>query len=470
MIENIHYASISTVSQLIKSKTLSPVELTEFMLNRIETVDGTLKSFATLCADSAMQAAEAAEKEIMAGNYRGLLHGIPLAVKDLCYTQGIRTMGGLKVRREFVPSYDATVVTKLQEAGAILLGKLNLTEGALSAYNSDFDIPVNPWGSKLWSGVSSSGSGVATAAGLCFGSLGTDTGGSIRYPSMANGIVGLKPSYGLISRHGVMELARSLDHVGPMTRSVLDAAILFDAIAGYDARDETSLKRDDLRVSEHLDSGIDGLRIGIDEQYYKAGTNSGLIIALENAIDTFREMGVELVPVSMPNSDPMELRDLWLPICGYEAALAHRETYPERKEDYGGYLSDVLEIGHAMNAEQYERSISKRKEYNYRFETELKKVDAVVCPAGGHVMEVEKEAQYGDSQAMKEVIKHFQGQFTIPADLAGTPSLTLPCGFSEDHRPYALQLLGPKFSEANLCRLGHAFEQCNVWHLRHPQI
>ena len=189
MIDSIHFASISKVADLLQRKEISAVELTEFMLNRIEALDVNLKSYATICADHAMEAAIKAEREIIAGNYRGQLHGIPIAVKDLCFTNGIPTVGGLKVRRNIVPDFDATVVEKLSDAGSVLLGKLNLTEGALSGYNPDFDIPVNPWGSKLWAGVSSSGSGVATAAGLCFGSLGTDTGGSIRYPSMANGIV-----------------------------------------------------------------------------------------------------------------------------------------------------------------------------------------------------------------------------------------------------------------------------------------
>jgi len=191
MSESIQYANISSVASLLKSKEISPVELTEFMLNRIEFVDAGLNSYAYVCADLAIGAALKAEQEIVAGNYKGPLHGVPIAVKDLFYTKNVPTSGGLKVRRNFVPDFNATVVDKLLDAGAILLGKLNLTEGALSGYNPDFDIPINPWGSDLWAGVSSSGSGVATAAGLCFASLGTDTGGSIRYPSMANGTVGL---------------------------------------------------------------------------------------------------------------------------------------------------------------------------------------------------------------------------------------------------------------------------------------
>jgi amidase len=193
------------VARLIQSGEISPVELTQLMLDRIEAVDGRLHSYATLMAEHALETARATDRKIGSGAYRGPLHGIPVAVKDLCYTKGVRTMGGLGVLADFVPEYDATAVAKLEQAGAILLGKLNLTEGAIGGYHPDFEVPVNPWDESLWPGASSSGSGVATAAGLCFASLGTDTGGSIRFPSMSNGTVGLKPTYGRVSRDGVSE-------------------------------------------------------------------------------------------------------------------------------------------------------------------------------------------------------------------------------------------------------------------------
>ncbi len=201
----LHYASLMDVARLIQSGEISPVELTQLMLDRIEAVDGRLHSYATLMAEHALETARATDRKIGSGAYRGPLHGIPVAVKDLCYTKGVRTMGGLGVLADFVPEYDATAVAKLEQAGAILLGKLNLTEGAIGGYHPDFEVPVNPWDESLWPGASSSGSGVATAAGLCFASLGTDTGGSIRFPSMSNGTVGLKPTYGRVSRDGVSE-------------------------------------------------------------------------------------------------------------------------------------------------------------------------------------------------------------------------------------------------------------------------
>lgn len=470
MADSIHYASLSHAAKLIQTGELSPVELTQLMLSRITEVDKTLLSYATVTADRAMLAAKKAEAEITAGKYKGPLHGIPIAVKDLCFTKDIKTMGGLKVRKDFVPSFDATVVEKLETAGAILLGKLNLTEGALSGYNPDFDIPVNPWGANLWAGVSSSGSGVATAAGLCFASLGTDTGGSIRYPSMANGIVGLKPTYGRVSRFGVLALAESLDHVGPMTRTVKDAAVVFEAIAGFDHRDETSLRAVVPNILDSLSLDLSGIKIGVDERYISEGTNLGLVSAITKVLETLVQLGAELVSVSMPEDGPVELRAAWLPVTAYEALQAHADTYPARAADYGGYLGDVLELGLNMTESDYAAAMHLRAEITGRFEAQLANVDAVICPSGGSVFEVEKELQYGDMKTLKPVIQNFQGQFTIPADLAGTPAITVPCGFSEANTPYTVQFLGSRLSELTLCRIAYAYEQASNWHLRHPSL
>jgi amidase len=466
----IHYDKLHEVAELIRSKQISPVELTLALLERISSVDASLLSYATVTADLALSQAARAEKEILAGNYLGPLHGIPIAVKDLCFTKNISTKGGLQVLKDFVPSYNATVVEKLNTAGAVLLGKLNLTEGALSGYNPNFPIPVNPWGEHLWAGVSSSGSGVATAAGLCFGAIGTDTGGSIRYPAMANGIVGLKPSYGRVSRYGVFPLAESLDHVGPMTRSTLDAAIMLEAMAGQDSLDSTSLDASFRVVDIAGATNLQGVRIGVDESYMFEGTDEGLVLALSAVLEVLRSLGAELVSLTMPSDGPMDLRNAWLPVTAYEAYKAHAANYPSRADEYGGYLGNVLKLGMSMSEQDYAKASSRRAQISNRFETQLAKVDAVICPSGGSVFRVEKEPQYGDMEAMKPVIQQFQGQFTIPADLAGTPTLTVPCGFSEANTPYAVQFLGSKLSEATLCRIGMAFEAETQWHSHHPVI
>lgn len=468
--EPIHYRSLSSAAEAIRDGQLSPVELTEKLLSRIGSVDGQLMSYATVMTEQAMESAREAEQEIQAGNYKGPLHGVPIGLKDLFFTAGTRTMGGLKVLREFVPDYDATVVRKLREAGAVILGKLNLTEGALSGYHRDFPIPVNPWSEDLWAGVSSSGSGVATAAGLCFASLGTDTGGSIRYPAMANGIVGLKPTYGRVSRYGVLELAASLDHIGPMTRSVKDAAIVFEAIAGFDDNDSSSLRDSVPRITESLTDELTGLRIGVDEHYLSGGTKPALVDAIHGVIEVLRQLGAEIVAVPMPKSDPMDLRNAWLPICAYEAHKAHSATYPSRADEYGGYFGDVLEMGATMSAEDYANSTALRQKISEQYESALEVVDAVICPSGGSVFAVEKEVQYGNMETLRPVIQNFQGQFTIPADLAGTPTITVPCGFSGEGHPYAVQFLGSRLSELNLCRIAHAYELATQWHRRHPTI
>ena len=460
----LHFSSLTNVARLIESKQLSPVELTQMMLDRIAAVDARLKSYATVMTDHAMAAARAAEQEIQAGNYRGPLHGVPVAVKDLCYTKGVRTMGGSGVLADFVPDHDATVVSKLQEAGAVMLGKLNLTEGATAGYHPDFDIPVNPWGEDLWAGVSSSGSGVATAAGLCFASLGTDTGGSIRFPAAANGIVGLKPTYGRVSRYGVLPLAESLDHVGPMTRRTADAAIVFEAIAGFDPNDSTSLQEPVPNMLDELNRGVDGLRIGFDRQYASEIDDPGLVASIEEVLGQLESQGARIVDVTMP-----DLPDGAVTLLRAEARDAHRANYPSRAEEYGPYVRDVLASATEVTEDQYAEAGAVRREFSERFQAMLSIVDALASPAGRVPFVVSKELQSGRMLPLLEKLR-FPSQFTFPANLAGTPTLSLPCGFSEAGLPYTIQLMGSRLSEALLCRIGHAYEETTEWHERHPPV
>ena len=282
--ETPHYESLLSLAARIEARQVSPVAITRHLLERIERLEPSLHAYATVMAATALESAKRAEAEIAAGSYRGPLHGVPVAVKDLCYTKGVPTMGGMAIYRDFVPDFDATVVKRLDQAGAILLGKLNLTEGAMVGYHPDFEVPRSPWDPDLWPGASSSGSGVATAAGLCFGSLGTDTGGSIRYPSQTAGIVGLKPTYGRVSRHGVLPLAPSMDHVGPMTRRVADAAAMLQVIGGPDPNDPTTLDVPVPDLFTTLDAGVKGLRIGYDATFSTEGVDPRLVTAIENAL------------------------------------------------------------------------------------------------------------------------------------------------------------------------------------------
>jgi amidase len=470
--EAIHYRSLQEVGRRIASQEVSPIELTHHMLNRIAKVDARLRSYATVMKEQALTAARVAEQEIRAGKYRGPLHGVPIAVKDLCCTKGIRTMGGTPVLKGFVPDVDATVVSKLHEAGAVLLGKLNLTEGAMAGYHADFDIPVNPWAARHWPGLSSSGSGVATAAGLCFGAIGTDTGGSIRFPSSACGVVGLKPTYGRVSRFGVLALAESLDHVGPMARQAGDVAILFDAIAGSDPKDPTSLQEPVPNTFAEIARGIDGLRLGIDRDYALAGVDRGQAAAIEEALQLLTSLGVRIVGVHMPNLTGMA--DAWFVLCSSEAATAHAANYPSRANEYGPYFREVLQLGAGWTARELAAARQRQAAIAAEFMTLLDSVDALACPAGGApAWPISKEIQVGSMAAYHEAwaaASPRSTDFTMPMNLAGTPAICLPCGFSDEGLPYSIQFAGRRLSEPALCRIAHAYEQATPWHVRHPSV
>jgi amidase len=470
--EAIYFLSLQEIGRRIASREVSPYELAQGMLDRIAKVDVRLKSYATVMRGPALTAARAAEQEIRTGRYRGPLHGVPIAVKDLCCTKGTRTMGGTAVLKGFVPELDATVVMKLQDAGAVLLGKLNLTEGAMAGYHPDFDVPLNPWAANRWPGISSSGSGVATAAGLCFGAIGTDTGGSIRFPSSACGVVGLKPTYGRVSRFGVLALADSLDHVGPMARQVGDVAILFDAIAGNDPEDPTSLREPAPTTFADLALGIDGLRIGIDREYALAGIDRGEAMSIEEALQVLTGLGARIIDARMP--DLTGLADAWFVLCSSEAAAAHAANYPSRAREYGPYFREVLQIGSDVTAERLAAARQRRAQISAEFTALLDSVDALVCPAGGApAWPVSREIQVGSMAAYHEAwaaASPRSTDFTMPMDMAGTPAICLPSGFSGEGLPYSIQFAGRHLSEPVLCRIAHAYEQATRWHVRHPNV
>jgi amidase len=442
------------------------------MLERIAKVDSALKSFATVMREQALADAAASLREMEAGRYRGPLHGVPIGIKDLCYTKGVRTMGGTAVLRDFIPTFDSTVVSKLRAAGAVVLGKLNLSEGAAAGYNPSFDVPINPWRADRWPGLSSSGSGVATAAGLCFASIGTDTGGSIRMPSSANGVVGLKPTYGRVSRFGVLAMAPSLDHVGPMARNVADAAVLFDAIAGFDPQDPTSLNEPPSNVLGQIDRGVRNLRIGLDRGYALKGIDSGQAAALESAVKVLESLGAQLVEIKMPKV--ADVVDTWLPICSSEMAAAHAANYPSRASEYGPYLREFLESGRRVTPQQLSSARKRRAELTTQFAALLNSVDAMAGPAGGDpAWPITHELQVGPLPAYHaawSAAAPRSAEFTIPMDLAGVPSICLPCGFAPEGVPYSIQFTGRRLSEGMLCRIAHAYERATSWHDRHPNV
>jgi amidase len=331
------------IGRRVQARQLSSFKITQAALDRIARLDGRLKSYVTLTAELALTQAAHADTEIARGQIRGPLHGVPIALKDLCHTKGIPTSAGMTIHKDFRPERDATVVTRLREAGAVLLGKLKLTEGAYFTHHPSIDPPINPWSAAHWAGASSSGSGVATAAGLCYGSIGADTLGSIRYPSTMNGITGLKPTWGRVSRAGVFTLAQSLDHVGPMTRGAADAAAMLGAIAGADPDDPTAVYEPVPDYLGGIGEGVHGLRIGIDRALIAAGADTDMLRATEEGAAVFTRMGALLRDVSFPSPDAV-VRDA-VSLCRVEAAVAHEATFPSRAAEYGPVLARALDTG-----------------------------------------------------------------------------------------------------------------------------
>ena len=460
-----HFKPITEIAEEIASKQLSPVDVTTAMLQRINALDGQLKSYATVMAEHAMAAAQKAEREIDAGMYRGPLHGIPIAVKDLCFTKGVRTMGAAKVLAAHVPTFDSTVIAKLESAGAVLLGKLNLTEGAMGGYNPEFDIPKNPWNPDRWTGSSSSGSGVATAAGLCFGSLGSDTGGSIRFPSAACGIVGLKPTWGRVSRYGVLALAESMDHVGPMTRRVADAGIMLAAIAGPDPNDPTSLPSPVPNMLDGIGQDIQGVRIGFDENYATSDIDVELAEAVRAGVEVLADHGAEIVEVQLPDVEAYV--SAWPTLCSAEAVGAHASTYPSQRDAYGRWFRGWLDMGAKVTGADYARANNLRAACTGHLRKIFTEIDVLVCPsmsAPPHV--VTPKMLYG-SYGARDL--KFQ-RFTVPFDYNGAPTLSVPCGMNSEGLPLSIQFVGKHLTEPLLCQVGHAYESATPWHNLNPDV
>ena len=427
----LHFKTIIELASLIESKALSPVEVTESILNRIQEHDPHYKSYATVMADQARASAQAAEQAIGAGNYLGRLHGVLIGIKDLCFTKGVATMGATKALMNHIPDFDCTVVEKLNAAGAVILGKLNLTEGAMAGYNPEFQVPVNPWGTNLWSGASSSGSGVATSAGLCYGSLGSDTGGSIRFPSAACGIVGLKPTWGRVSRYGVLALAESLDHIGPMVRSSADAGIMLQAIAGQDPNDPTSLPNPVPDMLAGIDQGVGGLRIGLDEKYVSENTDSELVDSVLAGMKILEGLGAVIVPIQMPDlSGYIEACGV---LCSAEALAAHEVTYPSRRDDYGPWFQAWLDSGARVTGAEYAKANNVRSACRGLLNNIFQDIDLIGCPTvTTPPFPITLEEMYGPTFLLDDPN---WGRFTVPYDFSGSPTICLPCGKNSDGLP-----------------------------------
>ncbi len=463
----LHYATITELAPLVRSGELSPVELASAQLERIETLNPRLRAYTTVTADLAMEQAKQAESDIASGRYRGELHGIPIAVKDLCFTRGVKTMGGSAAFADNLPDFDSTVVSRLAEAGAVLLGKLTMTEGAMGGYNPKLPYAENPWRESHWAGASSSGSGSATAAGLAYATLGSDTGGSIRHPAAVCGTVGLKPTWGRVSRYGVMGLAPSLDHVGPLTRSSRDAGLVMQAMSGLDPNDPTTVHDDVPDMVAGAGQGVRGMRIGHDETYTTEDVEPSFARAVIDGLKVLEDLGAEIVEVKMPER-LIEYMEAWLVICASEAAAAHADTYPSRADEYGPWFREWLRRGAGYTSTEYAKAHELRLMCNAELRNTMRGIDLLACPSTSKAAyPVTDDDMYGP---IPEDRHPSQGRFTVPHDYAGLPTIALPAGLTDDGLPASLQLVGHHLSEPLLVQAGAAFEEATKFHSLHPPL
>jgi aspartyl-tRNA(Asn)/glutamyl-tRNA(Gln) amidotransferase subunit A len=460
--------TISALAEAIRTRRVSPVEITRACLERIERLDPALKAFITVDADGAMRAARAREADVAAGTLRGPLHGVPLAYKDLCHVPGLPTTCGTVTRDYFLGPRPCTAVTRLAAAGAITLGKLNMTELALGPFgeNPHHGDPQNPWARRHVSGGSSSGSGVAVAAGLALGALGSDTGGSIRLPAACCGIVGLKPTYGRVSRAGVMPLSWSLDHVGPMARTVRDVAGLLGIIAGHDPQDATTSHRQVADYVAALDAPLGAVRLGVPENYYFDRLDGEVTRAVEAAIGVMEELGAKVTPVHVP--DPAIVSSCSNVLARSESAAIHVRVAKDRPHELQETVRLRIEVGYHVSAYDYLQAQRLRARLARDFVADVfDKVDVLVVPAIPEPPPSYDAATAGTAPERVQRMGRF-ARLTRPFNGLGLPALSVPCGFSSDGRPLGLQIVGRPFAEARVLRLGHGYEQAAGWTARRP--
>ena len=458
------FLTASQLSNLIETKEVSPVEATEAYLDRIEEVDPKLNSYITITGEQAFESARQAEQEIAAGKHRGPLHGVPMAVKDQFNTAGVLTTGGSSILKDNIPSEDATVIAKLKEAGAVMLGKLNMSEFAMAEiYNHPYGTPRNPWDLERNPGTSSSGSGAATAAFLCSTSLGEDTGGSIRGPANFSGLVGLRPTHGRVSRYGVLGGSWSMDTVGPISRSVEDAAITIQAIAGYDAKDTYSW---DVPVPDYrsaLTGDIQGIKMGvIQERMDSPNLDPEFRETAAKAISVLGKLGASSEDVSIPLAP--NAGALTMSILSVEWANLHRPLFEPNFDELDHNNKIRFLTGSIIPAQAYYKAQKIRAVLRQQILDALEKVDVLVLPTGP-VTAPPVESVPG-IESKEHSLTGLAGRisFTGPFNLAGTPAISVPCGFSAAGMPMGLQIVGKPFDEEMVLRVAHAYEQNTDWH------
>jgi aspartyl-tRNA(Asn)/glutamyl-tRNA(Gln) amidotransferase subunit A len=459
------FLSVAEAASLIAAKRISPVELTRAYLARIERLNGTLHAYVRVLHDEALAAARAAEAEILAGRYRGPLHGIPIGLKDIYDTAGIPTEGGSKSCLGRVPAKDATTTRLLREAGAVLLGKLTTWEFAIggTAFDTPFPPARNPWNIDHDPAGSSSGSGAAVAAGLCAMAMGSDTGGSIRWPAAWCGLAGLKPTYGRVSRAGIMPLSFSLDHAGPLTWTVEDAAIVLQAIAGHDASDPASARCPVADYRAALAGGnLRGLRLGVARAMFERDCvgSEEMLSAFDESVGVLRELGASIAEIELP---PLALYNATAYLIARSEGFAiHEKALRERPQDYGALARDRLTIGAYVRASDMVQAMRRRQMLVEATTAAMGGVDAILLPTAP-----DPAPRLGD------LAPYFGNQrptYMRPFNLTGQPALSVCNGFDNAGLPLSLQIVGRCFDEAMVLRIGHAYERTTPWRGRRPQL
>ncbi|MFZ0212050.1 MAG: amidase [Candidatus Acidiferrales bacterium] len=467
MKEELSYLTIAEAAALLRRKKLSPVELTEAALARIEALNPRLNAFITVTAERARREARAAEREIARGKYRGTLHGIPVTLKDNIWTAGVRTTAGAKILENFVPPVDAQVVKKLTQAGAVLLGKTNLHEFAygITTDNPHYGAAKNPWNTNCIPGGSTGGSAAAVAAGIGFAAVGTDTGGSIRIPSALCGIVGLKPTFGRVSCNGIVPLAVTLDHSGPIARTVADVAIMLDAIGEREEAEGAFYRaaRGGLKkLGRHP-------RLGWPREFFFERVDPEIKKAIEEAMKVFKKLGARIEEVPLPH-----VKDSGEPTTqiALAEALEYHESrgyFPARAREYGEDVRKRLEMGSAVRAVDYLKGQQMREQVREDFRAAFERVDAIVAPAtpipaprlGEDSVKIN-----GESQSVRGALVGMNR----PANFTGFPVISVPCGFTRSGLPMGMALHGQQWGEAKLLGMAFAYEQETEWHNRHPEF
>jgi amidase len=462
--DQVHYLGLLEVSRRIATRALTSEGVTEALLGRIARLNPLLKCFFAVFKEQALRDARQADREIAAGMWRGPLHGVPFGVKDILHMKGLATSAGTQVLMDFPAMEDSTVVARLKAAGAVLMGKLHMTEGAGLSHHPALPRPTNPWSKDHWTGLSSSGSGVAVAAGLCYGAIGTDTGGSIRMPSAANGLTGIKPTWGRVSRHGLVPLIESLDHVGPMARSAADAAAILQVIAGADPKDPTCLIDAVPNYLSKLTDSIRGISIGIDRRF-NSGTSPEIEHAMASAEQVLRDLGCRIRDINFP---PMEILGQISSSLFTEAAIGHAPYFPKHADRYGPWLRELLEAAKKVDGPTVAKGYIARDRFRGQMRALLSEVDMILVPGLGKVVPTWDafDAQCKDMMTLSAGLM----RFLIVFNIAAVPTISLPAGFTPGGLPIGLQLVGRHLDEARLCAAGDAFQRVTDHHVRHPPL